>query len=78
VSNKHRLPKWDRNLERMDMKPITDTDRLDWLIAHGRTPAKWRPYKRGDRTPVQSQTFLAHGTRLEIDEAMRGAKDQEL
>lgn len=55
-------------------QPVTqDTVRLNWLIKHGYTPAKWRPWQPSDgpasRFP-NGQVSLGRGSRLEIDLAM--------
>lgn len=49
---------------------ITDTDRLNWLIAHGYTPAKWRPWKPGDPESLNGGTMVGWGGREEIDAAI--------
>lgn len=49
---------------------ITDTDRLEWLIKNGYTPAKWRPWALGDPDSANGMTMVGIGTRKEIDEAM--------
>ncbi|MDP1774250.1 MAG: hypothetical protein Q8L15_18435 [Methylobacter sp.] len=49
---------------------ITDTDRLDWLIKNGYTPAKWRPWTLGDPDSKSGMTMIGLGTRKEIDDAI--------
>lgn len=60
---------WERPINKM----INDTLRLEWLIANGYTPAKWRKRREGDAEMVANgMVRVGRGTRREIDRAMAG------
>jgi hypothetical protein len=54
----------------VQIQPTEDTKRLNWLIEHGFTPAKWRPWMPGDPESKNGMTFCSNGGREEIDVAM--------
>lgn len=56
------------------MSEITDTERLEWLIKRGYTPAKWRPLEKGEDPRSASENGLVYvgmGGREEIDQAIK-------
>lgn len=59
---------------------ITDTDRLNWLIAGGYCPAEWRPATREELRAGwgrdNGQIMIGLGDRRTIDTAMLRASSQ--
>jgi hypothetical protein len=56
---------------------MTDTERLDWLLKMGYTPAKWRPWVPGDGPTSNGMVYLGQGTRDEIDAAIQAQKQRD-
>mgnify|MGYP006992414206 CR=1 FL=1 len=63
-------------------EPLTDTQRLDWLIANGYCPARWREWTGEDDEKLPERNgmvFVGWGEREQIDKAIRrqaGLKDR--
>lgn len=56
----------------------TDTERLDWLIKEGYSPAKWRSWLGADDSALPGRNgmvFVGMGGREEIDAAIKRRKE---
>ncbi len=58
-------------------RQFTDTQRLEWLIRHGYTPAIWRNWQPGEPLTKNPMVFVSKGGRREIDAAMENEENKK-